>query len=169
MEDLAAMIDGAAPKSGKRGPYRKRQPQPEIQTETLPTAGRGFLHARGRRDEMRNAACIAIALALLSGAAVAAEPTLQKIKSSGEIVIGHREEARPFSFVEAGTTPTGYSVDLCLRVVEAVKAELGMPNLTVKYVPVTAENRFAKVADGSIDLECGNSTRRREHDDTEGA
>lgn len=107
---------------------------------------------------MRNPACIAIALALLSGAAVAAEPTLQKIKSSGEIVIGHREEARPFSFVEAGTTPTGYSVDLCLRVVEAVKAELGMPNLTVKYVPVTAENRFAKVADGSIDLECGNST-----------
>jgi ABC-type amino acid transport substrate-binding protein len=107
---------------------------------------------------MRQAAILAVALALVCGSALAAEPSLQKIKSSGEIVIGHREEARPFSFAEAGKSPTGYTVDLCLRIVEAVKAELGMANLAVRYVPVTAENRFAKVADGSIDLECGNST-----------
>ena len=107
---------------------------------------------------MKKAACIAIALALFSGGAPAAEPTLEKIKSTGEIIIGHREEARPFSFAEAGQTPTGYSVDLCLRIVEAVKAELGMANLGVKFAPVTAENRFDEVADGSIDLECGNST-----------
>lgn len=107
---------------------------------------------------MRHVALIAGVLALLSYTALAAEPTLEKIKSTGDIVIGHRDEARPFSFVQPGGTPTGYSVDLCLRVVEAVKAELGIKNLTVRYVPVTAENRFDKVADGSVDLECGNST-----------
>ncbi len=107
---------------------------------------------------MKQAALIAVALALVSGAALAAQPTLDKIKNSGEIVIGHREEARPFSFAESGQTPTGYSVDLCLRIAEAVKAELGIADLAVRYVPVTAETRFAKVADGSIDLECGNST-----------
>lgn len=107
---------------------------------------------------MRHVAFVAGALALLSCTALAAEPTLEKIKSTGDIVIGHRDEARPFSFVQPGGTPTGYSVDLCLRIVEAVKAELGIKDLTVRYVPVTAENRFDKVADGSIDLECGNST-----------
>lgn len=110
------------------------------------------------RDTMRRTALFAAVLALVSGIAGASEPTLEKIKKSGEIVIGHREEARPFSFVEAGKTPAGYSVDLCLRIVEAVKAELGMAELAVKYVPVGAESRFDKVADGSIDLECGNST-----------
>ena len=54
--------------------------------------------------------------------------------------------------------PAGYSVDLCLRIVEAVKTKLGRPDLTVKYVPVSAENRFDKVAEGTIDLECGNTT-----------
>lgn len=107
---------------------------------------------------MRNAAWIAVALTLVSGAAVAAEPTLEKIRSTGEIVIGHIDDARPFSFAEPGQTPTGYTVDLCLRIVEAVKAELGMANLGVRYVPVTAESRFDKILDGSIDLECGSST-----------
>lgn len=108
---------------------------------------------------MRRTAWIAAVLALvLAVPAGASEPTLQKIRNSGEIVIGHREDARPFSFVESGKEPTGYSVDLCLRIAEAVKAELGMADLAVKYVPVGAETRFSKVADGGIDLECGNST-----------
>lgn len=108
---------------------------------------------------MRRTAWIAAVLALvLAVPAGASEPTLQKIRNSGEIVIGHREDARPFSFVESGKAPTGYSVDLCLRIAEAVKAELGMADLAVKYVPVGAETRFSKVADGGIDLECGNST-----------
>lgn len=103
---------------------------------------------------------VAIALSAATAPAFAAESagTLDKIKKSGEIVIGHRQDARPFSFVESGKTPTGYTIDLCTRIVEGIKSELGMANLSIKYVPVTAENRFEKVADGSVDLECGNST-----------
>jgi glutamate/aspartate transport system substrate-binding protein len=109
---------------------------------------------------MKRLAWFALAVALATGPALAAEQpgTLDKIKKSGEIVIGHRQDARPFSFVESDGKPTGYTVDLCLRIVDGVKNALGVPNLRVKYVPLTAENRFAKVADGSVDLECGNST-----------
>jgi glutamate/aspartate transport system substrate-binding protein len=84
--------------------------------------------------------------------------TLQKINDSGTIVLGHRDSSPPFSFLNEKKQPAGYSVDLCLRIVEAVKTRLGRPDLTVKYVPVSAENRFDKVADGTIDLECGNTT-----------
>jgi glutamate/aspartate transport system substrate-binding protein len=84
--------------------------------------------------------------------------TLQKINDSGTIVLGHRDASPPFSFLNEKKQPAGYSVDLCLRIVEAVKTRLGRPDLTVKYVPVSAENRFDKVVDGTIDLECGNTT-----------
>jgi ABC-type amino acid transport substrate-binding protein len=84
--------------------------------------------------------------------------TLQKINDSGAIVLGHRDASPPFSFVDDKKQPAGYSVDLCLRIVEAVKAKLGRSDLTVKYVPLTAEDRFDKVADGTVDLECGNTT-----------
>lgn len=106
---------------------------------------------------MMKAIWIFVALVLASNTA-AASSTLEKIRRTGEIAIGHRDEARPFSFVDFGKIPTGYTIDLCMRIVEAVKAELSNANLRVKYVPVTAENRFAKVDDGSVDLECGNST-----------
>ena len=94
--------------------------------------------------------------------------TLQKISNSGAIVLGHRDASPPFSFLDDKKQPAGYSVDLCLRIVEAVKTKLGRPDLTVKYVPVSAETRFDKVADGTVDLECGNTTHTlsaREHVD----
>jgi ABC-type amino acid transport substrate-binding protein len=103
---------------------------------------------------------VVAALALLTGAAAAAEPTgtLRKIATSGAMVIGHREASRPFSFLDEAGNPAGYSIDLCRRIAEAVKDHLGLPALEVKYVPLTAENRFDKIADGSVDLECGNDT-----------
>ena len=99
-------------------------------------------------------------------AAVAAGPvsaqqltgTLQKINDSGTIVLGHRDASPPFSFLDQKKQPAGYSVDLCLRIVEAVKTKLGRPDLAVKYVPLSAENRFDNVVDGTVDLECGNTT-----------
>src|SRR5512134_3449996 len=84
--------------------------------------------------------------------------TLQKINDNGTIVLGHRDASPPFSYIDDKKQPAGYSVDLCLRIVEAVKAKLGRSDLTVKYVPVSAENRFEKVVDGTVDLECGNTT-----------
>ena len=94
--------------------------------------------------------------------------TLQKVNNSGAIVLGHRDASPPFSSLDEKKQPAGYSVDLCLRIVEAVKTKLGRPDLTVKYVPVSAENRFDKVADGTVDIECGNTTHTlsdREHVD----
>jgi len=84
--------------------------------------------------------------------------TLQKIDAAGAIVLGHRESSPPFSFVDKDKQPAGYSVDLCLRVVEAVRQRLGRPDLQVRWVALEAEERLPKVIDGSIDLECGNTT-----------
>lgn len=84
--------------------------------------------------------------------------TLQKINDSGTIVLGHREDSPPFSFVDKSKQPAGYSVDLCLRIVEAVKERLGRSDITVKYVMLGADERLDKVADGTVDIECGNTT-----------
>lgn len=83
--------------------------------------------------------------------------TLDKIAASGEIVIGHRESSVPFSYLDANQQPVGYSIDLCMKIVDAVAAELGK-ELTVKYVPVNPKTRIALMANGTIDLECGSTT-----------
>lgn len=83
--------------------------------------------------------------------------TLAKIDQSGEFVIGHRESSVPFAYLDENQEPIGYSMDLCLRIVEAVSAELEK-ELTVKYVPVNPKTRIPLMANGTIDLECGSTT-----------
>lgn len=83
--------------------------------------------------------------------------TLAKIADSGTIVIGHRESSVPFSYLDANQKPVGYSIDLCMKVVEAVEAELEM-DLDVSFVPVNPKTRIALMANGTIDLECGSTT-----------
>jgi glutamate/aspartate transport system substrate-binding protein len=73
-----------------------------------------------------------------------------------------RESSVPFSFIDAAKQPQGYSVDLCLRIAEAIKTELKMPKLEVRFVPVTSANRIAMVKNGSVDLECGSTTNTKE-------
>ena len=84
--------------------------------------------------------------------------TLKKIKDTNTIVIGHRADSRPFSFVGDGGTPTGYSIDLCMRIVAGVQQQLGLRDLQVKWVPVTVENRIPLLVKGTIDIECGSTT-----------
>src|SRR6266568_9399946 len=99
------------------------------------------------------------ALVLLAGFAAAAQDgTLKKIKDSGSITIGHRDASIPFSYYDDRQQPVGYAVDLCLRIVDAVKNELKMPRLDVKYQLVTSANRIPLMANGTIDLECGSTT-----------
>ncbi|MDT8326563.1 MAG: amino acid ABC transporter substrate-binding protein [Roseovarius sp.] len=83
--------------------------------------------------------------------------TLAKINESGTIVIGHRESSVPFAYLDANQKPVGYSIDLCMKIVEAVEAELGK-KLEVSYVPVNPKTRIALMANGTIDLECGSTT-----------
>jgi len=84
--------------------------------------------------------------------------TLKKIKETGAITIGHREASIPFSYLDDKQQPVGYAMDLCMKVVDAVKAELKMPNLKVNYQPVTSSNRIPLLQNGTIDLECGSTT-----------
>lgn len=84
--------------------------------------------------------------------------TLAKIKETGTIVIGHRESSVPFAYIGPEGKPIGYSMDLCAKVVEAVKAELDMPNLNVKYVPITPQTRIPLIANHNINIGCGSST-----------
>jgi len=90
--------------------------------------------------------------------AAAQEGTLKKIKDSGSITIGHRDASIPFSYYDDRQQPVGYAVDLCLRIVDAVKSELKMPRIDVKYQLVTSANRIPLMANGTIDLECGSTT-----------
>ena len=100
-----------------------------------------------------------------SGAAPAAagQGTLEKIKSSGTIVLGHRDSSIPFSYIaDQPNQPVGYAHDLQLKVVEAVKKELNMPDLKVRYNLVTSQNRIPLVSNGTVDLECGSTTNNLE-------
>jgi glutamate/aspartate transport system substrate-binding protein len=87
--------------------------------------------------------------------------TLRRIRDTQSIALGVRESSVPFSYLNAQKQPVGYSVDLCLRIADAVKAELRLPRLDVKFVPVTSSNRIPYVVDGRIDLECGSTTNTR--------
>ncbi|MEB3249847.1 MAG: amino acid ABC transporter substrate-binding protein [Merismopediaceae bacterium] len=88
--------------------------------------------------------------------------TLKKIKDSGEIVLGVRESSIPFSYLDNNEKAVGYSIDLCMKVVDAVKKELKMPNLKVKTNPVTSQTRIPLMTNGTIDLECGSTTNSKE-------
>lgn len=84
--------------------------------------------------------------------------TLKKIRDTGTITIGHRETSSPFSYLDANKQPVGYAIDLCLKVVDEVKATLQKPDIAVKYAMVNPQTRIPMVVDGSVDLECGSTT-----------
>lgn len=100
----------------------------------------------------------AIALGVSAGALADVAPTLHKVKDSGSITIAYRESSIPFSYLDDNKKPVGYAIDLCLRVVEAVKKELKMPGLKVEWIPVTGATRIPAIVEGKADLECGSTT-----------
>jgi glutamate/aspartate transport system substrate-binding protein len=109
------------------------------------------------------------AAAAAPGAAAAPAPapaeridTLRRIRDTGALTLGVRESSVPFSFIDAQKQPQGYSVDLCLRVADAIKAEMKLPRLDVRFVPVSSSNRIPALIEGKIDLECGSTTNTRD-------
>jgi len=116
-----------------------------------------------------NSTRTALLLRILAGAVIATamvatanaqstRGTLDKIKASGTINIGYRENATPFSFTEAGKEPIGFSVDLCREVVGGIKRQLKLSDLKINWVPVTIGDRIKMVVDGKVDLVCGSTT-----------
>jgi glutamate/aspartate transport system substrate-binding protein len=102
------------------------------------------------------------ALLLVGPPADAQEGTLKKIKETGAITLGHRDASTPFSYFDDKQAAIGYALDLCGKIVDAVKADLKMPNLQVKLNPVTSATRIPLMANGTIDLECGSTTNNLE-------
>jgi len=88
--------------------------------------------------------------------------TLKKIRDSGSISVGHRESSIPFSYYDDKNAVVGYSQDLVMLVVDAVKKKLNLPNLQVKLIPVTSQNRIPLVQNGTIDIESGSTTNNLE-------
>jgi glutamate/aspartate transport system substrate-binding protein len=84
--------------------------------------------------------------------------TLKKVKETNSITVGYRESSIPFSYLDNNGKPIGYAMELCGKVVDAVKADLKMPSLKVNYTPVTSSNRIPLLENGTIDLECGSTT-----------
>jgi glutamate/aspartate transport system substrate-binding protein len=88
--------------------------------------------------------------------------TLKKIRDAGAISVGHRESSIPFSYYGDQNEVVGYSQDLVMMVVEAVKKKLNVPNLQVKLIPVTSQNRIPLVQNGTVDIESGSTTNNLE-------
>jgi glutamate/aspartate transport system substrate-binding protein len=87
--------------------------------------------------------------------------TLAKIKASGKVVIGTRDSSAPLAYTLGEGKFTGYHVEICNRIVDAIKSDLKMPNLATEYTLVTSQNRIPLVVNGTVDLECGSTTNNK--------
>jgi ABC-type amino acid transport substrate-binding protein len=103
------------------------------------------------------ATCLWMAASILMGSNAQAQETMDRIRASGAVVIGHRESSIPFSYVVDGK-PMGYSIDVCQRMVDAIARSLQIKSLRVVYKLVTPATRFEMIERGEIDLECGSTT-----------
>ncbi len=106
-------------------------------------------------------ATIALAATFVTAAPAAAQEltgTLKKIKDTGTVTLAVRESSVPFSYLDDKQQYVGYSIDLCMKVVDAIKADLKMPSLKVAMTPVTSQTRIPLMANGTTDLECGSTT-----------
>jgi glutamate/aspartate transport system substrate-binding protein len=103
---------------------------------------------------------LALAAVLAAGQANADEltGTLKKIKETGTITIGYRDSSIPFSYLDDNQKPIGFAIDICGKIVEAVKSELKLDKLVVEFNPVTSSTRIPLLANSTIDLECGSTT-----------
>lgn len=115
----------------------------------------------------RIAALPCVALFLAASAWGQGAPTLAKIEQAGMITLGYRVGSVPFSYLDEKLNPIGYSMDLCYRIVDAVKAKLKLRDLQVKLLAVTSATRIPLVANGTVDLECGVTTNTLERQKSE--
>lgn len=103
------------------------------------------------------------AMLVFAGTALAQpQPTLQKIRGNGVVLVGARGDALPFSYLDASKKPIGYGIEICNEIVNRLKIELKLPSLRVEYVPVTGSSRWEVIKTGKADLECGLSVNNPE-------
>src|SRR5260221_9548075 len=118
------------------------------------------------RGRMKHLPMIGLALAAVfcagQGNAEELTGTLKNIKETGAITLGYRESSIPFSYLDDNQKPIGFAMDICYKIVDAVKKELKLDKLEVKLNPVTSSTRIPLLANGTIDLECGSTTNNAE-------
>lgn len=108
-----------------------------------------------KRNAMKifGAVCLVLGFSTAAGAQTV-DGIVKKMQTTNTITIGYRDTVLPTSYLDDQNKPTGYAVELCLRIIDAAKKELNLPQLKVNYVPVNIQNRQALVANGTVDLEC---------------
>jgi glutamate/aspartate transport system substrate-binding protein len=113
-----------------------------------------------RRTPMKRMIGLALAAGFLAGQASAEDltGTLKKVKETGTITIGYRDSSIPFSYLDDNQKPIGFAIDICVKIVEAVKKDIKLDKLNVEFNPVTSSTRIPLLANGTIDLECGSTT-----------
>jgi glutamate/aspartate transport system substrate-binding protein len=114
---------------------------------------------------MRPTTILPVVLISLCAAPVFAQDltgTLKKIKDTGAITLAHRESSVPFSYYDDKQQVVGYAMDLCYRIVDAIKSHLKVDKLEVRLNPVTSATRIPLIANGTVDLECGSTTNNLE-------
>jgi len=109
----------------------------------------------------------ALAVSVLLVAATTAhaqtpEPTLQKIEKTGIVRIGYSAEDFPFSYRRADGSVTGYSTELCLEVIDAIRQKLKLADIKIEFVERTPRNRVTMLRNGALDIECVASTNNAE-------
>ena len=117
-----------------------------------------------RTNEAFTSTGLALAAGLCAGQAHAEEltGTLKNIKETGAITLGFRDSSIPFSYLDDNQKPIGFAMDICYKIVDAIKTELKLDKLEVKLNPVTSSTRIPLLANGTIDLECGSTTNNAE-------
>ena len=123
------------------------------------------------RKILSTAACL-LGASIATAHAQASDAILDRIKQKKQISIGYREASIPFSFLNDQRKPVGYALDICSKVVDAVKQKLEVSDLAVNFVAVNPQNRIALVVNGTVDIECGstvNTISRQSRADFSGA
>src|SRR6202022_4021549 len=121
--------------------------------------GRDPKRGRGRMTHLRMMGLVLVAaFCAVQANAEELTGTLKKIKETGTITIGYRDSSIPFSYLDDNQKPIGFAIDICYRIVDAVKQELKLDKLQVEFNPVTSSTRIPLLANGTIDMECGSTT-----------
>jgi len=109
-----------------------------------------------------------VALLCAAPRVIADVGVLDRIRETGTITIAHSANSYPISFVDRDGRPRGYSVDLCRRIAASIQRDLGMEQLSIRWVEGNTPRRVAAVANREADMECGTTTinlRRQERVD----
>lgn len=110
---------------------------------------------------MKKLASLLAAALALGIAAEAPAQTLDRIRATGVVTLGVRDSSLPMSYVLGSDQAVGFQVDICQRIVAAIKRQLNLQKLEVRYQVVTSQNRVPLVRNGAVDLECGSTTNNQ--------